>query len=380
MIFDYFTLKLIWWLFVGVLLIGFAVTDGFDLGIGALLPFLGKNDEERRVIINSIGATWEGNQTWFITAGGAIFAAWPLVYAAAFSGFYIALMLTLFALFFRPVGFDYRSKVQDSRWRNAWDWGLFAGGFVPALIFGVAFGNLLQGVPFSFDPDMRITYTGSFWALLNPFALLSGIVSLSMLVMHGAVYLQIRTEGVIEKRAITAVKFAAIVLVLSFAVAGFWIFTGIPGYKIVSMLDPNLASTPLDKVVTRSAGAWLSNFESHPVLWLIPALGFIGAILTAVLSAAKKAVLAFVTSSVALAGVILTAGCAMFPFIMPSSSNLQSSLTVWDSVSSHGTLQIMFWMVLIFLPIILAYTAWVYRILRGKITVEMIRANDHSVY
>lgn len=380
MIFDYETLKLIWWLFVGVLLIGFAITDGFDLGVGALLPFLGKNDEERRVIINSVGATWEGNQTWFITAGGALFAAWPLVYAAAFSGMYFALILTLFAMFFRPVGFDYRSKVQDARWRSAWDWGLFAGGFVPALIFGVAFGNLLQGVPFSFDADMRLTYTGSFWALLNPFALLAGVVSVSMLVMHGAVYLQIRTEGIIEKRAIKAVRIAAIILIATFAAAGFWIMTGISGYKIISIAATNLALTPLDKQVEIVAGAWMTNFNTHPLLWIAPVAGFTGAMLTLVLSAARQAVVAFVTSSIALSGVILTAGIAMFPFIMPSSSNPQSSLTIWDAVSSHTTLQIMFWMVLIFLPIIILYTSWVYGVLRGKITVEGIRANDHNVY
>ncbi len=380
MIFDYATLKIIWWLFVGVLLIGFAVTDGFDLGVGALLPFLGKNDEERRVIINSVGATWEGNQVWFITAGGAIFAAWPLVYATAFSGFYIALILTLFSLFFRPVGFDYRSKVEDPRWRTAWDWGLFAGGFVPSLIFGVAFGNLLQGVPFSFDQDMRVTYAGTFWALLNPFALLAGVVSLSMLLMHGATYLRIRTEGVIEKRAVVAGKYAAMLLIVTFALAGLWVVKGIEGYKIVSMLSANVSSTPLDKVVERSAGAWLSNYGAYPVLWLAPALGFLGALLTIMLSSKGKAVAAFVASSVSLAGVILTAGIAMFPFVMPSSSDPQSSLTVWDSVSSHGTLQIMFWVVVVFLPIILAYTSWVYRVLRGKITVETIRANDHNVY
>src|SRR6516165_921644 len=186
---DYETLKVIWWLFIGVLLIGFAVTDGFDLGIGTLLPFLGRNDEERRVMLNSVGPTWEGNQVWFITAGGAIFAAWPVVYATAFSGFYVALILTLFALFFRPVGFEYRSKLADPRWRNAWDWALFVGGAVPALIFGVAFGNLLQGVPFHFDADQRVFYTGSFWGLLNPFALLAGVVSLAMLAMHGAIFL-----------------------------------------------------------------------------------------------------------------------------------------------------------------------------------------------
>jgi len=380
MIFDYETLKLIWWLFVGVLLVGFAITDGFDLGVGALLPFLGKNDDERRVIINSVGATWEGNQVWFVTAGGAIFAAWPVVYATAFSGFYIALMLTLFALFFRPVGFDYRSKVSDPRWRSAWDWGLFAGGFVPALIFGVAFGNLLQGVPFSFDNEMRVTYSGSFWQLLNPFGLLAGVVSLSMLLMHGAVYLSIRTEAEIAARARLVTKIAGVVFIATFILAGIWITYGIDGYRIVSMLPANLASTPLDKMVEKSAGAWMSNYNNHPVLWLAPTLGIIGALLAIVASGARKTIAAFIASSFMLAGVIFTAGVAMFPFIMPSNSDPRSSLTLWDVVSSHMTLQIMFWVVLIFLPIVLAYTSWVYRILRGKITVESIRANDHNVY
>ena len=380
MIFDYETLKLIWWLFVGVLLVGFAITDGFDLGVGALLPFLGKNDEERRVIINSVGATWEGNQVWFVTAGGAIFAAWPIVYATAFSGFYIALMLTLFALFFRPVGFDYRSKVADPRWRSAWDWGLFAGGFVPALIFGVAFGNLLQGVPFSFDNDLRVTYSGSFWQLLNPFGLLAGVVSLSMLLMHGSVYLQIRTEGVIAARARLVTRVTGAAFTLTFILAGVWIMNGIEGYRIVSMLSANVASTPLDKVVEKAAGAWMSNYNSHPLLWLAPLLAIVGALLATVASGAKKTIAAFISSSVMLAGVVFTAGIAMFPFIMPSSTDPGSSLTIWDAVSSYKTLQIMFWVVVIFLPIVLAYTSWVYRVLRGKITVETIRANEHNVY
>jgi cytochrome d ubiquinol oxidase subunit II len=380
MIFDYETLKLIWWLFVGVLLVGFAVTDGFDLGIGALLPFLGKNDDERRVIINSVGATWEGNQVWFVTAGGAIFAAWPIVYATAFSGFYIALMLTLFALFFRPVGFDYRSKVTDPRWRSAWDWGLFAGGFVPALIFGVAFGNLLQGVPFSFDNDLRVTYSGSFWQLLNPFGLLAGVISLSMLLMHGSIYLQIRTEGVIAARARLVTRITGAVFILTFILAGVWIMNGIEGYRIVSMLPGNAVATPLDKVVEKAAGAWMGNYNGHPLLWLAPLLGIAGALLAIAASGAKKTIAAFIASSMMLAGVIFTAGIAMFPFIMPSSSDSRSSLTIWDVVSSHKTLQIMFWVVLIFLPIVLAYTSWVYRVLRGKITVETIRDNEHNVY
>ena len=200
-LFDYATLKLIWWLFVGVLLIGFAILDGFDLGVCILLPFVGRSDVERRVMLNAIGPTWEGNQVWLISAGAGLFAAWPLVYATAFSGLYVALILTLFALFFRPVGIEYRGKREDARWRSAWDWGLFVGGAVPALIFGVAFGNLLQGVPFHFDADQRVFYTGSFFGLLNPFALLAGVVSLGMLTMHGAIFLQLRTDGAVQARA-----------------------------------------------------------------------------------------------------------------------------------------------------------------------------------
>lgn len=167
---DYESLKLIWWVLVGVLLIGFALTDGFDLGAAALLPIVGRTDSERRVVINTIAPHWDGNQVWLITAGGALFAAWPLVYAAAFSGFYWAMLLVLFALFVRPVGFDYRSKLANTRWRQTWDWGLFAGALVPSLVFGVAFGNLLLGVPFQFDGDLRVSYHGSFWQLLNPSA------------------------------------------------------------------------------------------------------------------------------------------------------------------------------------------------------------------
>ncbi|MEJ2566148.1 MAG: cytochrome d ubiquinol oxidase subunit II [Gammaproteobacteria bacterium] len=380
MIFDYETLKVIWWLFVGVLLIGFAVTDGFDMGVGTLLPLLGRYDDERRIIINSIGATWEGNQVWFITAGGALFAAWPLVYAAAFSGFYVALLLVLFALFFRPVGFDYRSKLTNPAWRSAWDWGLFAGGTVPALVFGVAFGNLLLGVPFHYDDTMRVFYTGSFWQLLNPFALLCGVVSLGMLVMHGAVYLQMRTEGEIYRRAVRATQVAAIVMLVGFAAAGVWVAYGVEGYRIVSIPPVNGIVVPTAKDVVRESGAWLRNYASYPWMLLAPLLAFLGAILTVFLSRGRRPGTAFVTSGLSIAGVILTAGLSMFPFVMPSSSDPNSSLTAWDAVSSHGTLQVMFWVVLVFLPIVVAYTGWVYRILRGKITNQTIREGNHTLY
>ena len=379
-LFDYFTLKIIWWLFVGVLLIGFAVMDGFDLGVGTLLPFVAKTDDERRVLINSIGPTWEGNQVWFITGGGALFAAWPLVYAAAFSGFYWALLLVLFALFFRPVGFEYRSKVADPRWRSAWDWGLFVGGAVPSLVFGVAFGNLLQGVPFTFDDMLRPYYSGSFFGLLNPFALLTGVVSLSMLVMHGAVYLQMRTEGAIAQRARGAARIVGIVFIAAFVLAGIWQAFGIQGYRIMTAPDPGGVVVPLAKTVEKAAGAWMATYSSHPWMWLAPALAVGGGLLTLLLSAGGRGGAAFVSSAAALAGTILTAGFAMFPFVMPSSTFPNASLTVYDAVSSHRTLNLMFVAVILFLPVVLLYTGWVYRVLRGKVTEKRIREETHSVY
>ena len=380
MIFDYDTLKIIWWLFVGVLLVGFALTDGWDLGVGTLLPFVGRTDEERRVVINSIGPTWEGNQVWFITAGGATFAAWPLVYATAFSGFYAALILTLFALFFRPVGMDYRSKVADPRWRSAWDWGLFIGGTVPAVVFGVAFGNLLLGVPFHFDRDMQVYYTGSFFALLNPFGLLAGVLSLAMLVMHGAAFLMIRTEDAVYERARAALRLAATAVIVLFAAGGIWIAIGIEGYRIVSMPPADSAFMPLAKTVERSAGAWLANYSTHAWMTVAPLLGLGGAAHAILFATRRRAFAAFLASALSVAGIILTAGFSLFPFIMPSSSNPQSSLTVWDAVSSHRTLQIMFWVVVLFLPVVITYTAWVYRVMRGKVTVEQVKQHPHSMY
>ncbi|NTV95482.1 MAG: cytochrome d ubiquinol oxidase subunit II [Thiobacillus sp.] len=377
---DYVTLKLIWWLLVGVLLLGFAVMDGHDMGVGTLLPFIGKNDVERRVVINTVGPHWDGNQVWFITAGGAIFAAWPLVYATAFSGFYWALLAVLWALFFRPVGFDYRSKVANPTWRTAWDWGLFVGGAVPSLIFGVAFGNLLQGVPFHFEANLMPVYTGSFWALLNPFALLVGVVSLAMLTFHGANYLMIRTEGEIYQRAKLASQIFGVVMLAAFAGAGVWVTMGIDGYVITSAVDPSALPNPLDKTVTVAAGAWLANFAAHPLLWLVPGAGFLGGLLGLVMARVDKPVLAFIGSAVAELGIIGTAGVAMFPFVMPSSSDPRSSLTAWDSVSSHLTLDIMFWAALIFTPIVISYTGWAYKKMSGKVTTAYIEANDHSAY
>ncbi|MCB1802998.1 MAG: cytochrome d ubiquinol oxidase subunit II [Gammaproteobacteria bacterium] len=380
MILDYETLKLIWWVLVGVLFIGFAVTDGMDMGVGTLLPFLGKKDEERRVIINTVGPHWDGNQVWFITAGGAIFAAWPAVYAAAFSGFYFAMLLVLFALFFRPVGFDYRSKLDDPRWRNAWDWGLFVGGAVPSLVFGIAFGNLLLGVPFHLDELLRPYYTGSFFGLLNPFALLTGVVSLAMLTMHGAVWLQLRTEAVIAERARNWARWTALTVLATFIGAGVWLSLGIDGYRVVSMPALDALANPLTKEVVRESGAWLQNYTLYPWTMAFPLLGIVGAVFTLLLSQARRAGLALVTSSLTLTGIIVTAGASMFPFIMPSSSNPNSSLIAWDAVSSHLTLTVMFWAAMVFVPIILMYTTWTYYKMWRRITVDEIRRQEHLAY
>lgn len=377
---DYVTLKFIWWALVGALLIGFAITDGMDMGVGVLLPFLGKNDDERRVIINTVGPHWDGNQVWLITAGGALFAAWPLAYAASFSGFYVAMLLVLFALFFRPVGFDYRSKIENPTWRNTWDWGLFVGGLVPATVFGVAFGNLMQGVPFHYDETLMVHYTGSFWGLLNPFALLVGLVSLSMMVMHGAVWLQLRTGGLISERARGAAKLFAFVTIALFVLAGIWVMLGIDGYKIISQPPLDALPNPLHKEVVTDAGAWMENYENYPWTMAFPILGVVGAVLVWITSSADRPGFGFLFSSLSLAGVILTAGVSMFPFIMPSSSDPVSSLTAWDAVSSPLTLTVMFWAVVIFLPIVLAYTVWCYYRMWGKVTVEQVRDQSHLMY
>jgi cytochrome d ubiquinol oxidase subunit II len=376
---DYATLKIIWWLALGVLLIGFAISDGFDMGICTLLPFLGRNDAERRVIINSIGPTWEGNQTWLITAGGATFAAWPLVYAVGFSALYIALMLTLFALFFRPVGFDYRSKLPNPAWRQAWDWGLFAGGAAPALVFGVAFGNLFLGVPFDIDAEMRIIAQGSLLVDLKPFALLCGIVSSLMLCTHGAIFLQMKTDGVIAARAQIAARRLGIALLTAFALAGLWV-AQIDGHVITAIPDHGSVIMPGEKSVELIAGGWLRNFHQHPWMLLAPISAFVGFAAALFFSAANSTGRAFLASAVGVSGIILTAGFSLFPFMLPSSINPSIGLTLWDAGSSRRTMAIMLGVLIVFMPIVLAYTAWVYRVMRGTMTAELISRDTYTAY
>ena len=376
---DYEILRFIWWVLIGVLLIGFAVTDGFDMGVLTLLPFAGKKDIEKRIMINSIAPHWDGNQVWLLTAGGAMFAAWPTVYAASFSGFYIAMILVLAALFFRPVGLEYRAKIDNPTWRKAWDWGLFAGGAVPSLVFGVAFGNLLQGVPFEFNDFMSVKYTGSFWGLLNPFALLCGVLSLSMLTTQGSAWLQMKTTSELRDRARTITQVGAIVTLATFVLAGIWLVFK-DGYIVTSMIDRNGPSSPLGKQVALEAGAWFNNYKEMPILWVFPLLAVCSALLNVAASKANRNGFAFLFSSLTMAGIIFTAGIAMFPFIMPSISHPEMSLLMWDSTSSKLTLTLMLFLAVIFVVLILAYTVWSYSKMFGRLDSEFIEENKNTLY
>ena len=376
-------LRVIWWLLLGVLLIGFALTDGFDMGVGALLPFVAKTDNERRVVINTVGPVWEGNQVWFILGGGAIFAAWPPLYAVSFSGFYLAMFAVLAALILRPVGFKYRSKRESAAWRSGWDWALFVGGAVPALIFGVAVGNVLQGVPFHLTEDLMPIYDGTFYwkflALLNPFAMLAGLVSFGMLLMHGAAWLTVKTEGVIAERARSIGAIMGLIAMAGFALAGIWLAFGIDGYAIVGAVVADGPSNPLYSEVSRGS-SWLAAYSARPWIAIAPVFGFLGMAMAIRGLRNGGEVSTLLWSKLGIFGVISTVGLTMFPFILPSSVDPKSSLTVWDASSSHLTLFVMLVVTVIFMPLILLYTAWVYKVLWGKVTEDDVTSNSDSVY
>lgn len=377
---SYEVLRVIWWLLLGVLLIGFAVTDGFDLGSGMLLPFAGRTDLERRVIINSVGPVWEGNQVWLILGGGAIFAAWPQLYAVSFSGFYLAMFAILVALIVRPVAFKFRGKRDEPSWRARWDWALFIGGFVPSLIFGVAMGNVLRGVPFRFGTDMHIFYDGSFFGLLNPFALLCGLVSVAMLAMHGAAWLQLKTQGPVAQRARAYGSVAAVATMVLYALAGVLLWKFVDGYRVTSALPADGPSNPLLKTVETHSSAWFANYEAHPWLYVVPGLGLAGALLALLGLRMRAELMTLLASALSIAGIILSVGVSMFPFILPSSIDPRASLTVFDSSSSHLTLFIMLVVTAIFIPLIVAYTSWIYSVLRGKVDATAISEERGHAY
>jgi len=377
---NYDTLRLVWWVLIGVLLVGFAVTDGFDLGGGILLPFVARTDLERRVVINSVGPVWEGNQVWLILGGGAVFAAWPQLYAVSFSGLYLAMFAILTALILRPVAFKFRSKREEAHWRKRWDAVLFFSGLVPALIFGVAMGNVLQGLPFHFADDMHILYDGNFFDLLNPFALLCGLVSVAMLVLHGAAWLVLKTDGAVAERARLYGMVAALGTSVLYALAGAFLWSSVNGYRITSVVDAIGPSNPMLKMAEVQAGAWFANYVAHPWTLAAPAAAFVGALGALLALAVRRGGLALLAGAFGIAGIILSVGASMFPFILPSSIDPRASLTVWDSSSSQLTLFIMLVTTCIFMPIILVYTTWVYHVLWGKVDQNAIRDERGHAY
>lgn len=377
--FDYESLRLIWWILIGVLLVGFAVTDGFDMGVAALSPVIGKSDTERRIMLNTIAPHWDGNQVWLITAGGALFAAWPMVYATSFSGFYFAMYVTLAALWLRPLALDYRSKIENPKWRKAWDYALCFSGTVPPIIFGVAFGNLLQGVPFDLNNLMMSQYHGTFFALLNPFALLCGVLALMLFVTQGATWLQMKTTEALHARARNVAQITGLISIVLFVIGGFWV-QSIEGYVITSTIDTLADSNPLNKEVSLQVGAWMTNFETYPAMWAAPILGVVMPLFAVIASRLERGGFAFLFSSLSNAGVILTAGFAMFPFVMPSSLNPDHSLTMWDSTASELTLGLMTAVAAVMVPVILGYTTWTYYKMFGRLDKKHIEDNDVSAY
>ncbi|MFA5487886.1 MAG: cytochrome d ubiquinol oxidase subunit II [Candidimonas sp.] len=378
-LFDYPTMRVIWWALLGFLLAAFAVMDGADFGVAMALPCVAKTDGERRTLYNVIGPVWEGNQVWLIVAGGVVFAAWPLLYAMAFSGFYLAFMLLLAALIVRPVAIKYRSKFPDARWRRNWDLTWFLSGVVTALVMGVAVGNVIVGAPFRFDPDsMRPIYEGGFLALFTPFPLLCGVLSVCIAGLQGAALLNQKTEGAIARRSRTLGRVFALAALILFILGGIWVAVGIEGYTITSEWGKDQLSNPMAKTVALSTGGWLANFSVWPWMWAAPVAGVGGAALALGLLFTRASRAALLASSLCTAGVVATFGFALFPFLLPSSLDPRSSLTIWDASASHFSLWIMLLISVVLLPLVLLYTIWVFRLMRGKVTEEAMASSTHS--
>ncbi len=374
----YLVFKLVWWALLGFLLVGLATMVGMDMGVGALLRFVGRTDTERRVALNTIAPHWDGNQVWFVLAGGAVFAAFPLLYATAFSGLYVVMLLLLWTMTVRPLGFEFRSKLPSETWRNAWDWALVMSGVVPMFIYGAAMGNMLLGVPFHFEWDLASFYTGSFLSLFNPFAILCGALSLSLSVYMGGVMLVGRSEsGPLQQRARRAASTAIVVALVLFAIGGIWV-SHLSGYRLLQAPPPGAEQTPLQQTVQVAAGGWLENYRNTPALWLVPALGLAAMLLGFSMVRANRSTLAWWSGALAWAGVIGSVGAAMFPFLMPSSSEPSQSLTVWNAVSSRTTLIWMAGWATVFMPAIVAYTSWAFYVMRGKVKAEHVTSDPHA--
>jgi len=277
----------------------------------------------------------------------------------------------------RPLGFEYRSKLASPQWRNAWDWTLFVSGFVPMLVFGAAIGNILNGVPFHFSWNLTSTYTGSFISLFNPFAILCGVLSVAMSVYMGAVTIMNGAEGAIYDRARKLAAWGGLIAVVLFTVGGVWI-SMMQGYHLVSGPDPALAQTPLQQSVETAPGAWLTNFHDRGILWLIPAVGYLG-ILVGVWAVRKGwSHFGWWMGALGWIGILGTVGAAMFPFMLPSSTEPSQSLTVWNASSSQYTLGVMLGFTVVFMPLIVWYTSWAFWVMRGKVSTQHVESDEHA--
>lgn len=332
-----FDLNTLWFLLIAVLFTGFFFLEGFDYGVGMLLPFVAKSDRERRVVINTIGPHWDGNEVWLLTAGGAIFAAFPHWYATLFSGFYLALFLILFGLIIRGVAFEFRSKDDSPRWRKTWDTALFVGSLLPALLWGVAFANIVRGVPI----DGSMTFTGNLLTLLNPFSLLGGLVTLTLFALHGALFLSLKTEGVILERVQSILRWVWIpVLVTILAFVGF------------SIVETDL-------------------FDGFNVVQGVGLALAVAALLAAVFMIRQQRYgRAFTGTGLTIIGTVAFLFGGLFPRVMPSSLGSEFDLTIYNASSSPYTLQVMSIVALIFVPVVLAYQAWSYWVFRKRVTLE----------
>ncbi|MEY2341284.1 cytochrome d ubiquinol oxidase subunit II [Acidithiobacillus sp. IBUN Pt1247-S3] len=374
----YVFLKVLWWLLLGVLLMGLAIMVGMDMGVGALMRFVGKTDGERREALNIVGPHWDGNQVWFILGGGAIFAAFPSLYATSFSVFYIVMILLLFSMIMRPVAFEYRSKVPAQKWRDTWDWVFLLSGALPMIIYGAAIGNILEGVGFHFAWDGQYYQTESFiWYLLNPFAILCGVLALSMAIYQGSAMLMIRGVDPIYSRAKNIGSLAGLLSAVLFIVGGIWISFQ-SGYVLHDATPGMPANISAAQNVTRSAGAWLNNYHSSPILWIVPLIGILSMLFGSFAMRAKKAALAWWLGALAWIGILGTVGISMFPFLMPSSDNPAQSITIWNGTGSQYNLIWMTIFTAIFVPTILAYTTWCFNVMRGK--VKAPSAHDDHAY
>lgn len=377
---TYAILKIIWWLLLGVLLMGLAIMVGMDMGVGTILRYVGRTDEDRRAALNIIGPHWDGNQVWFILGGGAIFAAWPTIYATAFSGLYVVMLVLLWSMIIRPLGFEYRSKLPSHQWRNVWDWALFVSGFVPMLVYGAAMGNIFMGFPFHFlqEGTAVSVYTGSFIKLFNPFAILAGLVSVSMSALMGSLMLMNRGEGALYTRARRVAMIAGPLALVLFTLAGIWV-ARMAGFVINGPITPGMPSSPLPlEPVAIVAGGWLHNYASHPVLWILPLITYASVALATLLAGINRSHVAWWLGALGWIGILATVAASTFPFIMPSVTDPGHSLMVWNASSSANTLGWMLGWSIVFVPTILIYTSWCYWVMRGKVSAKQVASDDHA--